>query len=512
MLTEIADLRKTLEAARKALAEARWEASMDHLRGCEDWPIEIAEHAVLVQADALTRRDAATALAWLAATQDIVDSDEARFERELLTGRAYANARNFEMAAGRFERARSLVDRIENGGPRLAYQQSRLNWFLQKAEPDDADLTLAITNPDPSGRAAAYAVRAWTHGLALNFPAMIADLCSALDTAEDVDYRCDVGTLSAIVHSLAQTAFETGHPEGLAVARRACEGIRWTEDVRSDRFKTLRALGYDAFMRGDTARAQWLFRDASTAAPSPAFQTLAHLDRAYVARISRNEAWALNELDDAMRIARGVAWGQTFGEERVVLVILAVLLAPLDPAEAQKYAAMYSMLGVESVGPQFLLTKARNFVAGERYANARIAQTLGDRETAQSNYILAYDVFAEMGYHYQAMLVASAMAELTGESIWSERTREHLAHYPGCPFSSQTPEVGLSNDPILESLTPLQRQLARAHWSGMDMDQLSQRFSRSLYTIERHIADIYAAFGVTNSGGLRDQALSRGLA
>src|SRR5471030_595232 len=129
MLTEIDDLRKTLEAARRALSEARWDAAMDHLRGCEDWPIEIAEHAVLVHADALTRRDAATALAWLAATQDIVDSPEARFQRELLTGRAFANVRNFEAATVRFERARALVDNVNDGAARLAYHTARLGLF-----------------------------------------------------------------------------------------------------------------------------------------------------------------------------------------------------------------------------------------------------------------------------------------------------------------------------------------------------------------------------------------------
>src|SRR5476649_2447753 len=484
---------------------------MDHLRGCEDWPIEIAEHAVLVHADALIRRDAATALAWLASTQDLVDSDEAHFQRELITGRAYANVRNFEAAAMRFERARALVDRVENGGPRLAYHTARLSVFKKEAKSSDPDMSLAITNPDPSGRAAAYSVRAWAYAAEDNFPAMIADFCSALDTAEDVNYKCDVGVLAGIVHALAQTAFETANAEGSAAARRACEGIRWTDDVRADRFKTLRALGYDAFMRGDAARAQWLFRDASTAAPNPSYQTMSHLDRSYVARISGNEAWALNELDDAVQMARGVAWGQTFGEERAALVTLAVLLAPIDPAEAQKYAATYSLLGVESISPQFA-AKSKNVVAAERYANARIAHTLGDRESALSNYTQAYGVFAEMGYHYQAMLAASALAELTGDAIWLGSTREHLSHYPGCPFSAQTPEAGLKNDPVLESLTPLQRQLARSHWSGMNIDQLSQRFSRSLYTVERHIADIYAAFGVKSADGLRDQAIQRGLA
>ncbi|MFN2460818.1 MAG: hypothetical protein ABR591_09060 [Candidatus Velthaea sp.] len=511
MLTEIVDLRRTLEAARTALLEARWDAAMDHLRGCEDWPLEIAEHAVLVQADALTRRDAATALGWLASTQDIVDSDAAHFERELLTGRAYANVRNFDAAAARFERARALVDRVPGGAPKLAYQTARLRWFRREAKPDDADVALALTDTDPSGRAAAYAVRAWTHVASGNFAAQIADLCSALDTAEDVDYKCDVGTLGIIVHTLARIAFETADAAGLAVARRAFEGIRWTDDVRVDRFQTLRALGYDAFMRGEAARAQWLFRDASAAAPSAAWQAMAHLDRAYVARIGRNEAWAQNELDDALRIVRGVAWGQTFGEERLALVTLAVLLAPVDAGEAQRYAATYSMLGTDSVSPTLALSNEPRALAAEKYAQARIAQTLGDRETALGALRAAYDVYAPIDHHYQAMLVASSLAELTGEAQWFDRARAHIAHYPGCPLASHTADTGLQTDPVLEGLSPLQRQLARAHWSGADLDALSQRFSRSLYTIERHVADIYAAFSVDSAGALRDEAMRRGL-
>lgn len=512
MLTEIADRRDTLEAARVALAEARWDAALEHLRGCEDWPVEIAEHAVVVKADTLTRRDAAAALAWLASTRDIVASDAGRFYRELFTGRAYANVRNFDAAASRFERARALLDRVPDGAPKLAYQTARLRWFRRDAKPDDADIALALTDPDPTGRAAAYAIRAWTYGSNGNIPAQIADLRRALDVAEAGGHTCDVGTLGIIVHTLARLGFETADAAAVATARRAYERIRWTDDVRVDRFQTLRALGWDAFMRGEVARAQWLFRDAGAAAPSPAWQAMAHVDRAYVAQIGHNQAWSLDELYEALRIAQGIPWGQTFGEERLALVWLAILLAPVDAAEAQRYAATFSMIGTESVSPTLAIANDKRPVAYEKYAIGRIEQTLGNHEDALEALYEAYEIFAPMNYHCQAMLAASALAELTGDATWSDRAREHIAHYPGCPMAAQTAEASVRTDPVLESLSPLQRQLARAHWSGLDAEELSKRFSRSLYTVERHVAEVYVAFGVDSAGALRDEALRRGLA
>jgi tetratricopeptide (TPR) repeat protein len=345
------DLSARLNAARAAYAEARFDDALALLHECEDWPLAYAEHAVLVKAETLLRRDNAAALAWLATTNDIIASDDAHFQRELLTARALGNVRNFNGAEERVDRAGTLVERVPGGAAKLAFQRARLKWFRREAAPDDADIALALTDADPAARAAAYSVRAWSHAALGNYRAQIADLSEALRVAAAAGYRCDVATLGTIVHSLARIAFEIADAGGMAVARAAYEGIRWTDDVRVHQFQTLRALGLDSFMRGDVARAQWLFRDASAIAPTPPFAALAHLDRAFVARIMRNEAWALDELDEAVRIARGVPWGQTFGEERIALVALATLLAPTNAAEAQRHAAVYSMLGVESVSP-----------------------------------------------------------------------------------------------------------------------------------------------------------------
>jgi DNA-binding NarL/FixJ family response regulator len=63
-----------------------------------------------------------------------------------------------------------------------------------------------------------------------------------------------------------------------------------------------------------------------------------------------------------------------------------------------------------------------------------------------------------------------------------------------------------------EQLSPFQRQIARALWGGADLSELSRRFSRSIYRIERQIETVYAAFGVSSRNALLDAARSRGLA
>jgi len=243
-MTEIIDLRAALEAARTALTSARYDDALDLLRGCQDWPVDLAEHAVLAKADTLIRRDAPAALAWLAATQDLVITDEARFEREILTGRAYANVRNFDAAASRFTRAGKLVDRIANGAPKLAYHLARLAWFRREIKADDANIALALTDPDPIGRSVSYAVRSFVHGTHGDHASQIADLKTSLSIAESTGVF-DVEHISNAIYTLARISFETADKSGIDAARKGYEWLKWTEDVRVNKFQTQRALVRD---------------------------------------------------------------------------------------------------------------------------------------------------------------------------------------------------------------------------------------------------------------------------
>ena len=509
-MTEIIDLRAALEAARSALIEARWDDGLDLLRGCQDWPVELAEHAVLVKADILIRRDAPAALAWLAATQDLLVTDKARFQRELLTGRAYSNVRNFDAAASRYARAAKLLDRVAGGAEKVAYHQARLAMFRGDITPDDPRLQLAITDPDPIGRAISYVNLSLIRGSHGDRAGQVEDLKTARAIAEATGVF-DVEHQSNLIYTLARISFETANQSGMDVARKGYESLKWTADVRVNKFQTQRALGWDAFMRGEPARAQWLFHDASVTAPTPAWQALAHLDRSYVARIAKNDAWSLDELHEALRIAQGVAWGETMNNERIALATLSVLLSPVDAAEAQRYAATYAMYGWENVAPRIANANDKLAASFGIFTQGKIEQTLGNNDLAQASLGEAYGMFESAGFHYQAMLAAQALAEVTGDEAWAAKARTHIAAYPGCPLAEQA-AAPLKVDPAIVGLSPLQRQLARAHWSGLNVEALSKQFSRSLYTIEGHIAEIYAAFDVATAGGLREEALRRGIA
>jgi len=510
-MPESGELRASLASAKVALAEARWDDALELLEGCEAWPIEIAEHAVLVKADTLTRRDAGNALAWLASTDDVVESDEAHFVRELLTGRAYANSRNFDSASARLERARRYADRVADGPARLAYHLARMRWFRRTGTAEAPDIALALTVPDPTGRAAALAIRGWLHAAAGNFALQIADFRAALDIVVSSDHACDVGTVSSIVHALARVAFETADQEGVEAARRAYDYLRWTDCVRVDRFQTVRILGMDAYVRGDIVRAQWLLRDATHFAPSPAWQALAHLDRAQVAQFAGNDPWALDEIETAAKLAHGVPWGEMFGEERFALVGLAVMLAPIDISRAQRFAATFSRVGLQNLAPIYGIVNDVRAIGYEKYAFGKIDQTLGNTDTATSALVEAYNVFAIINYHFQAMLCAQALAEVTGDDMWTERARGHVAHYPGSQLMRDGDPMTKKRDTVVEGLTPFQMRLARAHWAGLDAAQLSRQFSRSSYTIEHQLQAIYEAFNVRNESGLREVARKRGL-
>ncbi len=508
------DVRASLASARGALAAARSETALALLRGCEDWPIEIAEHAVLVKAEALVRRDADTALAWLAETQDVVATDAGRFLRELATASAYASAYRFDAAQSRLDRAGLLAALIPDGNVKLALEVARLRSLRGDARLDDPEIALALSASDPAGAVAAFAVQATIAAAAGDVAAQIAALCAALERAERAERAgdgYDVATVAAVISLLARLAFETADTAAAGIARRAHAGLAWTDDLRTDEFQTLRALGFDAFMHGDVARAQWLFHDAAAIAPSPAWRASAHLSRADVARIARNESWFLNELREAQRIAESIDWRAAANDERFVLASFATLLAPIDPIEAQRFATTYTMLGAAKITGPLGGPIDRRAAGFERYAQGRVEQTLGNRDAAAALIAEAYAIFTAIRHEYPALLAASALDELTGEALWADRMWAHAERYPGSSLAAP-PAAGPPADAVLASLTPLQRGLARAHWSGDDLATCSTRFSRSRYTIERQLTQIYAAFGVHSMSGLRQQAERRGIA
>ena len=502
-----------LRLARAAQRSAQYDAALELLEGCEDWDEARAERGALLKAETLGRRDPTQALGYLTSVDDLFFTDAGRFGRDLEYGRLYAAVRDFGSAESRYADARRLAGRVEHGTATMAYHDVRMRWLRRECDPHAPEVALALAHPDPSIACAAYAYRAWLHAGNQDYRAHLDDLIRAVWYATaGGDEPVDVSVLATSVHALAQVAFETADAAGIAAARSASDALAWTPDVRAHQFSTIRVFGWDAFMRGNAGQAQWAFKEARAIAPTTTWRIMGHLDRAYVARMSGNEFWALEELAQADALAFEVPWESSFGEERQVLVTLAVLHAPGDAARAQRYATMYSRLGTENVNPVFALNGDRRALAHARYAQGRIEQTLGRRDAAIAAVREAFEIFESASFHYRAVLAATALAELTGEHRWRDAALRHAARYPGCPLASSAERAVTLERAMPQQLSPVQRQLARALWNGADAADLSRRFSRSIFRIERMTEMVYAAFGVASRAELHDEARRRGLA
>lgn len=506
--TSAKTMEERLQQARDLYLRARRTDAFALLHGCEDWQQPLAEQALALRAEIVTLRDPVAGLQELAAYQDAFVSSDARFEYALASARAYTNSRNFDAARAMIAAAAAPLNRDDARMSRIAYHRARLE-VISNGDPDPNDFELAMRDPDPSIRFNALSWRAWMHIAADDFRSHIADLREALRLFETEGYRCNVTAVATSLHALLRAGFELGDPQAIEQAEAVYDAIEWTADIQDYRFLCSRALAWDAYLSGDSARAQWLFKDSKDLAPGDAWKVMAHVDRAYVARMNDNEAWALEELERAHSIAEHVSWGDTKSEERVALVTLAILYAPVDMVRAQRYVSTYISMGVENIDPTLAATRGRRTVAFEKYASGCVQQVMGNTALAVQSFETAFEIFSQSEYYYRAAIAANALYEVTKNPTWLETARSFAKRFPQSALSAKLHAPEPDRDVKFEELSPFQRQLAMAVGEGLDVEQLSVRFSRSTYTIERQLEQVLQQTGVSSPAALRARIRER---
>ena len=505
-----ADVSTRLHLAIDLARRARRDEALEQLTECEDWQQPYNEQGLLVRAEVLVRRDPILALETLAAHSESLLSDEARFGYFVTSAFAYVNTRNFDGAREMLAEAQEFVRNDVGRAARLAYERSRLQWSTRQYDPNGEDLAIALTDSDPAAQFRALALRSWMHAGLEDYTAQIADLLAAFRCFTEHGARCDITTVAIYLHALVRLAVELGDFEAIRAAEAAYQAVEWTSDIQDLQFMCVRALAWGAFHQGDPGRAQWLFKDSKELAPTVAWQVMAHVDRAYVARMNRNDAWAAEELAQARSIERSVKWDATHGEERQALVMLAELFAPTDMAQAQRYVSTYMQLGTDSINPTLAAAHERRFTAYEKYASGRVQSVLGNTKLATDSLEFAYQVFAQIHHAYRAALAAAALYELTKDPHWLEKARQQAAHFAKSPICQRLSELGNAEKKRVPSgLTPMQRQIAIALCQGIDLNDLSHQFSRSTFTLQKQIEIIFTELDVKSRDGLRSEMRRR---
>jgi DNA-binding CsgD family transcriptional regulator len=503
-----------LERARDAERRARRDDALNLLAGCAEWPAPYAERGLLLRAEVLTERDAIAGLQELAAHADAFTSADGRAGYLIASARAYMRARNFDTAEAMLAGAQNALEGASEARKfEIAYHRARLSWNRREYDPQNQDIAFAMGSSDPAIRFSALNLRAWMSAGLEDYRSTMSDLVGCLRIYKEHGHLCGLETVARSLQTTLGLGWELLDLEAEREAEAAFDMVEWTPDIAVYRFLCLRGLAWYAFLRGDSARAQWLFKDSKDVAPSPAWKVMAHVDRAYVARLNHNEAWAAEELHEAHRIARTLDWHATRDEERAALITLAVLLAPIDLGHAQRYVSTYIELGANSLNPNIEASHdPRRNVAHQKYAAGRVQAMLGNTELAVRTLEEAYEIFSTMDHDFRATIVAEALHDLTKDERWLRNARAHAAKFAHCALAQRLNNNGAAAQPAdVQGLTPAQRQIAIAHCQGLDNEELSRRFSRSTFTIEKQLDGIYAAFGVRSRAGLRDELHRRGL-
>jgi DNA-binding CsgD family transcriptional regulator len=503
-----------LERAREADLRARREDALELLAGCAEWPAPFGEQALLLRAEILAARDAIAALQELAANADAFTSPDGKVGYLIASARAYMRARNFDTAEAMLESAEKALSGASEGRKNeIAYARARLSWNRREYDPQNENLALAMRSVDPALSFNALNLRAWMHIGLEDYRAAMRDFVECMHVYQKHGYRCGLANVAMTLQPMLGFGWELLDSEVEREAEAAFDTIEWTAEIAVYRFLCLRGLAWYAFLRGDSARAQWLFKDSKDVAPSLAWKVMAHVDRAYVARLNRNEAWAAEELHEAHAIARSLDWHATRDEERAALITLAVLFAPIDLGHAQRYVSTYIELGAHGLNPANEASHdPRRNTAHQKYAAGRVQAMLGNTDLAVRSLQEAYEIFAAIDHDFRAAMVADALHDLTHDARWLETGRVHAAKFPRCAFAERlNNRQARAPGAEVQGLTPTQRQIAIAHCQGLDNDELSRRFSRSTFTIEKQLEGIYAAFGVRSRAGLRDEMHRRGL-
>lgn len=223
------------------------------------------------------------------------------------------------------------------------------------------------------------------------------------------------------------------------------------------------------------------------------------LDRAYLARCLREERWSRQELGEADEVAETVDWRSTHNEERVGLLLLAEMFAPLDSGKAAKYMAEYRDLSeLNARNMHFARTSLLSALANYSAGVTQLA--LGNARAGISALHASFEVYDRTGYDWRAGRCALRLFEATRDEQYLRVASEKLQNYPN---SWLTVELqALSGGNVLPNLPPMQQRVFEELCKGYSTAEIAKNLNRSEYTVKNHIKLIFKAFGVKSRAAL----------
>jgi DNA-binding CsgD family transcriptional regulator len=468
--------------------------------------------AFLLYVRILLRTKPTEAVACLARHGDALVTPADRLEAALLLATAQARVGDYKSAHIAFGRLHEALQVDPDAKKRLIdelrYREALTIWMERKLGQAEAALKPLIEDPQTGYHVEALILDGAISAAHGRFEQQAATLLKALRTVL-ANKRRDVLHWAHVTAQLSYLAREMPSPSLRSAVIENVDAVRWTADIADLHFKTLKAVGWRYALEGDYLAAFRYLKRASRVAPSEAWQIMALCDRTHLAQSLGERRFTEQELDEVSEIAERVEWRAITGEERVALLLLAVLHAPTDGALALSYIARFQETGQRFDGLLSANDDRRVKALGFVYAR------LNYRDDALLFLKDAWTAFDAIGYDWRAARCAKEIAWLTRDEAWLARATDKIAPYSRSWIAAEIAEtLTLIRSEATTSagrqarsgrdalLTPAQREVYRLLMDGIAVTEIARLSNRSEYTIRNHIKAIFKAFNVKSRAAL----------
>ncbi len=461
--------------------------------------------AQLLAARILLKRDENRAVAFLIRRPPKANASRERAEWALLVAIGYARMRDFERADHHFEMAGRLA-RLPAHRADLASQLARR--YMLEGKLTEARRHAGEMSRDESLGASIK------HELLESFI-----LCQEERYRESAERTIRaIGLIGErreehleewfhAVQNLALLGRELPLPEAADIAKAEVDAeVEWPPDLAVQRFQALKAVGWSCALRGDLLGCFRYLRAAERTKPSPVFEAILLLDRAYFAHIVGETNWACDEVAKAEVLFDQIDWNEVPGDERVGLLLMAEAIVEYNPEKGHYFLARYKGLErMRSPVSLFAFDQRSEALAGyvEGFVRLRSGET-GAEEALRK----AWVVFDRIGYDWRAGRTALRLFEATGKERWRRLAEDKLKPYPRSWLVRETATQNAAVTAV--KLPRMQRTVLEMLCRKMTTAEIAQELGLSEHTVRNHLKAVFRAYGVNNRAALVAEVASRG--
>ena len=269
----------------------------------------------------------------------------------------------------------------------------------------------------------------------------------------------------------------------------------WTDDLQVEHFQVMRMVAWYRAMSGEYIRAGAILSDARRLAGSALLRALAHLDRAWLAAISREPVHAIVELREADHHIRQLDLTAATDDEVGILFLAVELLAPFDRKRAAELLSVARSISIPGTNGFAHDERLRSF---ELSAAAAVAKASSVVKEAESCLREALTLYSRFEYKWRAANAALSLFEVTQQGAFLKVVADAAVAYPRSFIAAEYDRIQSVETPFAK-LTGRQREIVELiKDEGLSNDGIAVRLRLSPNTVRIHKQRIFRAFRVSN--------------